>query len=696
MTFFFRAILLLLFTQIACMFSLSAQHDYLKKDQLNNRIFDHYPVYEGKDLGLTKKGNNFTFKVWTPAAHQVRLQLYEEGTGGKPIKVKKLKRGKNGEWFVTMGGKLEGKYYTFQIYAAESGVKDFSKKPFGAKSSCKGCYWFPETPDPYAYAVGVNGERAMVVDFEKTNPSNWKDYKRPALKSFADIILYELHFRDLSMHPSSGITQKGKYLGLTEAGTKTPGGNSTGLDHIKELGVTHIHLLPSYDYLSIDEKNLDKNQFNWGYDPLNYSVPEGSYSTNPFDGNIRIREFKQMVKTLHVNGLRVVLDVVYNHTGSTEHSVFNRLTPYYYYRLNDGGKWSDASACGNETASERYMMRKYMVESMMHWAKEYHLDGFRVDLMGIHDIETMNLVAAELQRFDPTIFIYGEGWTAGSSPLPDEKRALKVNTNKLKGVAAFSDEFRDGVKGHVFTHHAKGFATGEPGLEESVKFGIVGAINHPQLSYSKVNYSKAPWANEPVQCINYVSCHDNHTLYDRIVNSNPGITEPEIVGLIKFTQTMVLTSQGVPFLHAGEEFTRTKFGVENSFESPDSINQIVWSKKDEHLELFEYHKALIQLRKRHPAFRMGSAELVQKHLKFIDSGKPNIIAYQLDGSAVGDTWNNVLVVFNGNKDVKQLTIPAGEWKVVCAEGKIDENGLGSLNGPEVPIRGNSAMILIQD
>jgi pullulanase len=646
-------------------------------------------------LGLTVKNGKYTFKVWSPASHEVRLMLYNEGSGGKPFMSRNLKPGKQGEWSITLRGKLEGKFYAFQIYAAGTGVKDFSKTSAKGKQ-CSDCYWHPESPDPYAFAVGVNGERAMIIDFEKTNPPGWKTYKKPPLKSFSDIILYELHFRDLSIHPSSGIRHKSKYLGLAETGTKTPGGNSTGLDHIRDLGITHVHLLPSFDFLSVDEKHLEKPQFNWGYDPLNYSVPEGSYSTNPFDGSVRIAEFKQMVKTLHEHGLRVILDVVYNHTGSTEQSVFNRIAPYYYYRLNEKGKWSDAAACGNETASERFMMRKYMLESMLHWAKEYHIDGFRVDLMGIHDIETMNLIAKKLQEYDPSIFIYGEGWTAGASPLPDEQRALKINTHKLIGIAAFSDELRDGVKGHVFTHDARGFATGEPSLDESVKFGIVGAIKHPNVNNAKVNYSKEAWANAPYQCINYVSCHDNHTLYDRLVISNPGIKEPEILKLIKLTQTIVLTSQGVPFLHAAEEITRTKFGVENSFKSPDSINQIVWSNKDKHLDLFEYHKALIQMRKNHPAFRMPGAEQVRKHLEFLQTGNSNIISYLLKDNANGDSWKRIFVAFNGNKAATPLIVPAGKWRVICQEGKLNEKGLDVTVGGNMIIAASSALILAEE
>ncbi|MEK7257343.1 MAG: type I pullulanase, partial [Bacteroidota bacterium] len=432
-------------------------------------------------------------------------------------------------------------------------------------------------------------------------------------------------------------------------------------------GITHVHMLPSYDFRSIDESKLSENKFNWGYDPENYNTPEGSFSTDPSDGRVRIREFKQVVKMLHDNGLRVIMDVVYNHTGATEESVFNRIAPGHYYRKNYDGTWSNASACGNETASEKPMVRKFMLESMLYWVNEYHVDGFRVDLMGIHDIETMNLIASELRKIDPSIFIYGEGWTAGGSPLPEELRAVKANVLKLDGIAAFSDEFRDGVKGHVFKPEERGFVSGFEGLEESVKFGIAGAVQHPQVDLAKVNYTQKFWAKQPTQCINYVSCHDNHTLWDRLKNSCPGEPESELLKMAKLAQTIVFTSQGVPFLHAGEEFVRTKKGVENSFQSPDDINQIDWTNKDKYGELYSYHKDLIRLRKRHPAFRLGDAELVRKHLQFLQIPEKNMIGYLLKDNANGDRWKNILVIFNGNKAEKSITIPAGNWKMVLWE-----------------------------
>ncbi len=635
--------------------------------------FEEYPEYSGTDLGLTYSSQKSSFKIWSPAAEEVRIFLYEEGTGGEPMMTKNLKRGKNGEWSEFISGDLHGKYYAFQVkFEGE---------------------WLREAPDPYARAVGVNGKRAMVVDIKKTNPESWDQDKSPELKSFSDIVLYELHIRDVSVHPNSGISHKGKFLGLAETGTKSSSGEVTGLDHIKELGVTHVHLLPSYDYLSIDESKLEENNFNWGYDPQNYNVPEGSYSTDPYNGAVRIREFKQLVKTLHENGLRVILDVVYNHTGDTEFSNFNQIAPGYYYRQNEEGGFSDASACGNETASERPMVRKFMIESVKHWVEEYHLDGFRFDLMGIHDIETMNQIAETLHAIDPTIFIYGEGWTAGSSPLSEEQQALKKNTIKLRGVAAFSDDIRDGIKGHVFTPGARAFASAEPGLEESVKFGIVASTQHAQVDYSAVNYSKAPWANEPTQTINYVSCHDNHTLYDRLKNSNPDATEAELIKMHKLSNAIVFTSQGVPFLHAGVEMLRTKNGEENSFESPDSINRIDWSRKTTYKDVFEYYQGLIKLRKNHPAFRMPTTEMIQQHLKFLDMPESNLIGYIISGNANGDSWGNILVLFNGNKTAIAVSIPAENWTMVLNGEKYDDSGVKTIRGGEVTIPASTALVM---
>jgi pullulanase len=637
--------------------------------------YDEYPVYNGTDLGLTYSPQRSTFRIWSPPADEARIHLYDAGLGGSPLKTIPMKKGPQGTWEAVVKEDLKGKYYAFQVNIAGE--------------------WLKEVPDPYVKAVGANGRRGMVVDMAETNPAGWENDQRPPLDNFNQIIIYELHIRDLSMHENSGIVNKGKFLGLTETETRSPQGESTGLDHIKNLGVTHIHLLPSYDFLSIDETRLEENQFNWGYDPQNYNTPEGSYSTDPTDGAVRIREFKQMVKTLHNNGIRVIMDVVYNHTGATGESNFNQLVPGYYYRQNSEGGFSDASACGNETASDRPMMRKFIAESVKYWATEYHIDGFRFDLMGIHDQETMNRVSATLRQVDSTIFVYGEGWTAGDSPLPEEQRALKKYTHKMDRVAAFSDDIRDAVKGHVFTHDDAGFASGKPGLEESIKFGIVASTQHPQVNYGAINYSEAPWAKEPFQTITYVSCHDNHTLWDRLSLSRPDASEEERIRMHKLAGAIVLTSQGVSFLHAGVEMLRTKFGVENSFNAPDSINRLDWSRKAQYRFVYDYFKDLISLRKNHPAFRMTSTELIQAHLSFLDTYSELLVAYTLSGNANGDSWRDILVVLNGNRENKKLPIPQGEWTIVVNGDTVYENGLGSVNGGVLEIPSTSAMVLVR-
>lgn len=614
-----------------------------------------YPVYEGTDLGFTYTPKETAFRLWSPAAQEVKLNIYSAGNGDNLESTYKMKRDDAGTWTFKASGDLQDKYYTYQVM--QNGE------------------WLQEKPDLYAVAVGVNGQRSMIVDLDETDPEGWANDQRPALENYTDIIIYELHIRDMTIHPSSGSSQPGKYKGLVEEGTKSPKGLTTGIDHIKELGITHVHLLPTFDHRSIDETRLDEPQFNWGYDPLNYNVPEGSFSSNPYDGRVRIKEFKEMVQQFHKNGIRVILDVVYNHTGQTEDSNFNQLVPRYYYRQNEEGGFSDASACGNETASEREMMRKYIVESVQYWVNEYHLDGFRFDLMGIHDMETMNEVSAAVRAIDQSIFVYGEGWTAGSSPLPSEQQALKANTYKMQNVAAFSDDLRDGLKGSVFEHEEGGFASNRQGLKESIKFGVVASTQHPQINYKLVNYSNAPWAAEPSQTISYVSCHDNHTLFDKLTISNPEASEAELIKMHKLAETIVLTSQGVSFVHAGMEILRTKDGVENSYNSPDSINQIDWIRKEKYEDVFNYHKGLIALRKSHPAFRMTSTEQIQKHLEFLDYEGENFLAYQIKENANGDSWSDILVLLNGSNLNKTIALPDGSWTLILDGKVVNESGI---------------------
>jgi pullulanase len=644
--------------------------------QMQQIPFNKYPVYGGNDLGVNYSSEATVFKIWSPMAEQVQLNIYESDDAITPTDKINLNKSENGVWEIKVNKNLINKYYTFQIQQ--------DKK------------WLPETPDIYAKAGGTNGRRGMVVDLNKTNPENWKNDAFIPVKNKTDIILYELHVRDFSIHQNSGMKNKGNFLAFTESETKTPAGNSTGLDHIKDLGVSHIHLLPAFDFNSVDEGKPELKQYNWGYDPLHYNVPEGSYSTNPYDGNVRIREFKQMVQAIHNKGLGVVLDVVYNHTSSLNDSPFSRSVPGYYYRQNADGKFSDATGCGNETASERAMMQKYIIESVCYWAQEYHIDGFRFDLMGVHDIETMNLISAALHKINPNVFIYGEGWTAGGSPLEEEKRAIKRLTYLLDNIAAFSDDMRDGVKGKWNDEHSVGFASGNLDVAEDVKFGIVAATQHSQIDYSKVSYSKKPWAKEPFQCINYVSCHDNHTLYDKLKLSAKNATEEELIKMDKLSNAIVLTSQGVPFIHAGEEIIRTKNGVENSYKSPDEINEINWLNKDKNIEVFNYYKSFIALRKNHPAFRMPTNAMIQEHLQFSKSNEPGIISYQLINHANGDKWKNIFVVFNGYKENKSIELPAGKWTLVANETGVNEKGVKTITDNKISVAGISAYILFQE
>ena len=523
----------------------------------------------------------------------------------------------------------------------------------------------------------------MVLDLESTNPDNWNIDKGPTLKYPNEAIIYELHIRDMTVHPQSGSSAPGKYLGLVEEGTKGPSGIATGMDHLKEMGITHVHLLPAFDHYSIDETTLETPQFNWGYDPQNYNVPEGSFSSNPFEAEVRVKEFKTMVKSFHENGIGVILDVVYNHTGKFDNSNFNLEAPNYYYRFRKDGNLSDAAACGNETASEKDMMRKFILESVTYWTEEYHLDGFRFDLMGIHDIETMNEVVSAVKKINPNAFVYGEGWTAGDSPLPVKNRALKQNTTQMPQITAFSDDIRDGLKGSVFDDNETGFVSGAKNTEESVKFGVVGAIQHRQIDYNAVNYSDAPWTNQPWQAISYVSCHDNHTIYDKLKISRKDTNEATIIAMDKLANAVVMTSQGVAFIHAGAEMLRTKNGKHNSYNLPDNINQIDWNWKVENANIVTYYKNLIKLRKTHPAFRMTSANDVRKNLEFKIT-ENGLVSYQISNHANGDEWKDILVIYNAK------TLPfnyklADEWQLaVSGDDFLLEEGRIITQSVEIP------------
>lgn len=632
-----------------------------------------WPVYNGSDLELSVDASGTHFTLWSPKAEAVEVLIYDTDRNTAPVETLSMTRGENGTWRASVPDKLYGKFYTFRVTVD------------GRRLA--------ETPGVWAKAVGTNGERAAIIDFVSTDPAGWSEDKGPELKNITDAVLYEMHHRDFSVHPSSGIVHKGKFLALTEPQTRSSLGDATGIDHLKELGVTHVHILPSYDYNSVDESNLPSNQYNWGYDPFNYNAPEGSYSTDPADPAVRVREMKEMVKALHDAGIGVVMDVVYNHTANNDDSNFSLTAPGYYYRHRPDGSYSDASGCGNETASDRQQMRDYIVNSVKYWAKEYHIDGFRFDLMAIHDIETMNEVAAELKKINPSIFVYGEGWTAGDSPLPAEQRALKENVDKMTGIAVFSDDIRDAVKGHYSDAKDRGFATGKPGNEETVKIGIVASTAHPQVDYSKGNNSKFAYAGAPTEIINYVSCHDDLTLTDKLAASMPGSSEADRQRAARLAQTIVFTSQGTPFMFAGEEVFRDKKGVHNSYKSPDSVNAIDWTLKNKNADQFNYYRELIKLRKAHPAFRMTTADEIARNIVFDKVTSPNIISYSIKNNANGDEWKEIKLVFNGSSSPFVAKIPKGDWTVVARDCQIKADGLGTSKGGTVIVEPTSALIL---
>ena len=623
------------------------------------------------------QAQDFKFDEMSYSPEQTVFKLFAPNNAKCTVKVgkKKVKMTKAGDclWTATVKGDLKGQPYVFN-----TGHGD--------------------TPGVFAKAVGTNGKEAYILDLATTNPVGWESDQRPVVKSPVDLIVYEMHHRDFSI-ARPDAKYPGKFLALTEP---------WAIKHLKDLGINAVHILPSYDYGSVDESRLNEPQYNWGYDPVNYNVPEGGYSTDPSKPEVRIREFKQMVQALHKAGIRVILDVVYNHTYNIDNSNFQKTYPDYYYRTHPQplpkgveSKYSNGSGCGNETASEKPMMRRFMMESVKYWINEYHIDGFRFDLMGCHDIETMNQIRQMVNTIDPTIFIYGEGWSAGACALPNEKLGMKANIPQMPGIAAFSDEIRDALRGPFSDDTVSGWLgrlntskagqfTGDQEVE-SLKFGLVGCIQHPQVDMKKVNYSKEPWAIEPTQMMSYVSCHDDMCLVDRLKASIPRIKEDELIRLDLLAQTAVFTSQGVPFMLSGEELLRNKKGVHNSFESPDSINQLDWQNKLRYPQVFEYYKNLIQLRKHFPHFRLGSAAEVRDKMCFLNAPS-GVVAYSITDT-MGNVTNKVIVVLNPTRKQQTISIPEGHYTIVCASGVIDLNGIDTFTGRQVSVAPQTALII---
>ena len=611
-------------------------------------------------------GDKTEFAVWSPDAEAAELRLYNDAKDETAFMIVQMTKDSEGIWNATVGQDVKGSFYTFSV------------KMNGE--------WLPETAGIGAKAVGVNGWRGAVVDWTETNPEGWAEDKSPQIAK-SDIIVYEMHHRDFSIHETSGVENKGKYLALTEEGTKNPDGLATGLDHLKELGVTYVQLLPSTDFITVDEEHLENNQYNWGYDPFNYNAVEGSYSTDPFNPVTRIKEFKQMVQALHAAGFRVILDVVYNHTTDASKTGFERTMPGYFYRMAPDGSFYNASGCGNETASEQEWFRKYMIESLEWWMKEYHIDGFRFDLMAIHDIETMNLISERLHAIDPEVVIYGEGWAAMDPALPKEEIALKANTYMLDKIGAFSDNIRDAVRGPLGCENA-GFMDGIEGNEENVKFGIAGGVEHPQVTVER-------WTNNPLQHVSYVSCHDDHCLRDRLEEATDA-TEAERLAMVKLAQTAVYTSQGIPFIFAGEELYRHKQGVKNSYNQPDSINATDWTYKTQYKDLVDYYAALAAIRHAHPGFCLGDAELVREKLEFIDVEEPCVVAFRINNLEGIDSAKSLTVLLNGSKKPVAINIPEGQYIVLAQNGQADVDGLAAYTGNTIIAGSTSATILVEE
>lgn len=632
--------------------------------------FENEYTYKGTDLGATWSSEKTTFRVWAPTADSVKVNLYKSGTEETDDLIEQLdmQSDVNGTWVAEKDGDLNGVYYTYTVLIN------------GTES---------EACDPYARTTGVNGKRAMVIDLDSTDPEGWDNDTNPhAGENYTDAVIYELHVRDLSSDESSGIKNTGKFLGLIETGTKTESGISTGLDHIKDLGITHLHLMPSYDYGSVDETKLDSPQFNWGYDPVNYNVPEGSYSTDPYNGEVRVKEMKQMVQGLHENGISVVMDVVYNHVYNASEFCFNKIVPGYFSRIDEEGKYSNGSGCGNDTASEREMVRKYIVESVKYWSDEYHIDGFRFDLVGLIDTQTINEIVEEVHKDNPDVIFYGEGWTLDTSLTKDGyTMATQTNSAQTPDFAYFNDTLRDGLKGSVFENSEVGYVSGADGLENTIKQCFMGA---------------ADWCSSPSQTINYASCHDNLTLMDRIARSTLNAKNDERIHMNNLSAAIYMTAQGIPFMQAGEEMLRTKLKAsgeydENSYSSPDSVNSLKWDtlNEQEYQKTYNYYKGLIEFRKAHPALRMTNAEDVAANITAVEGLDKNVTAFEIKGGANGDSADGIFIIFNPNNENTTVTLPDGVWNVCINGEKAGTNVLENITNQTVTVAPISAMVLVK-
>lgn len=594
--------------------------------------FDNYFSYDG-ELGALYEKEGTLLRVWTPTAKSVEVWIYaDDSFKGPSTKIEMVQKPK-GIFEAYLPGDQHGTIYVYKILFLNN------------RESI--------SVDPYARATTVNGMKSVIADLNRTNPDGWGE-RLPAFGLPEEAIIYELHIRDFSISETSGIVNKGKFLGLTEKNTQNASGRKTGLDYLIDLGITHIQILPMFDYATVDEANLTEPQYNWGYDPLNYNVPEGSYSTDPFDPFNRIFELKQMIRTLHDNGLRVIMDVVYNHVYDPKDQALERTVPGYFYRYNADGSLANGTGVGNDTASERHMMRKYIIDSVKYWAKEYHLDGFRFDLMGIHDSVTMNAIREALDKIDPSIIIIGEGWEM-STPLPEDLKASQKNAQAMPRIAHFNDSIRVALKGSDFGDEKdRGFISGKNYLEDLLLRNIKGAM-HLSSHSSYV---------DPEQVIQYVEAHDNLTLYDKLLRSNPDDSEEVRIKRHTLATSIVLLSQGVPFIHGGQEFLRTKAGVANSYQSPDEINQFEWERVTTFQESVAYVKGLIALRKSEYLFRLHTHEEIDTHFTML-SENFNIVAFSLTNSE-----KKYIVIFNGNRSDTIFRIQKGKYAILVEDNQV--------------------------
>ena len=632
--------------------------------------FETEYTYTGDDLGAVWTADSTTFRVWAPTAESVTLRLFESGKSYVDDLTEEIEMtpDANGTWVAAKSGDLNGIYYTYSVVV--DGVE---------REAC----------DPYARTTGVNGVRAMVIDLDSTDPEGWENDANPhAGESINDAVIYELHVRDLSVGADSGITNAGKFLGLTETGTKTPGGVSTGLDHIKELGVTHLHLLPIYDFGSVDETHTTAG-FNWGYDPVNYNVPEGSYSTDPYNGEVRVAELKQTVKALHDNDISVVMDVVYNHVQSGGDFCFNKIVPGYFSRINDDGSYSNGSGCGNDTASERSMVRKYIVDSVCYWADEHHIDGFRFDLVGLLDTETVNEIVTEVHKDHPDVIFYGEGWTLDTNVTKEGYTlATQPNAQHTPGFAYFNDTIRDSLKGSVFEDMDKGYVSGKTDLEETLTRCFLGADT---------------WCPSPAQTVNYASCHDNLTLFDRLQTARPEAGREDLIRMNNLAAAVYMTAQGVPFMQAGEEMLRTKVNSDgsfnsNSYNSSDAVNCLKWGDLEDeaYAQVFAYYKGLIEFRKAHGALRLGTAEEVASAVTAVDGLDANVLAFDIKGGVNGETAEELFIIFNANEESASVALPEGKWNVYVNGEKAGTQALATVSGGSAEVAPISAMVLVKE